>query len=902
MSEQQTNTRNNSLFAAFRTRDILLLGIFVWTLYYCWHEKSYFDYHLDPAWFVQNPVSEVNRRGRRVLNLVPPLLTDLDGNGKQELVAIVSMDAEDGDDAIVVDNSASFRLLLLDVYKDPTLALQDVYHPRILAGMPLSGSKYSPPVAIAAGIINTELSDTEEKEEKGRVFLAFDNMTVSSFIAVPNVGVLSKDWSIDLVNLSSSISGGLSEAHRYRCPSQYVTRIHLHPSQENILLLSMSPAPPRTRETTETQDLSCNRYFANINHHEDDRGSVLEEKEEETVRVFAFSAENGDLLWQFHSGADDESETALALSLPQHPLSLDLRQQLLHHYNNNNNANTLARRNKGYHWQMFRDSLINQLPFAWFDDDDESLHTAHFKRPAKFGDVTIKSPKSINNDNKKKQNLMKKAPEQKKKKQKIAKIDKTPENKKQTSLLQLPLSPVSQMKWSTNVSRHKNIDNSESSLKSKAASFSSSYLHTQQHRLFQGRGARGDVDNVVVLRHSGGMQVLALHTGTPLASLSLSHDKIYADMNGDMNIDAFYFPFHSQNNDNIVINNENTDHIGEEGKENEKEVMILGHATRDTVDCAAICVSGLPPTISLFNSTALCGLGLQNRRVTHTGAHSNYQGRKRGGAKARGGRGSGRGSGRRGHLAPPSTLSHSHVATDTMQTAQSQPTSEKTPLLPVSYAIPLVIPRSKEDVQNSKNKRHAEFANEAILSAVTFTSVGVLTALDQRGDVLWQDFHHVSPFSPAKTFPDFVPRLLMFNPFQTASRSNNMEVLVVVQESSLLMMSVTGQLLHTVKFPARLVTNLILLGDDNTDGVLDTLIVMTESAILGYRIEVKSVLYPMFLPLAVLLGIAALVLLSKLQLQNVFGANYGGDFPPSEESWNKWWLKTTRATDSLHLD
>jgi hypothetical protein len=129
--------------SAVRTRDLILLCIFIFTLMYCWHERSYFDYRLEPTWFVQNSVREVARRGRRVLDLVPPLLTDLDENGRQELVALVSSDADDSDDGDegAADPTAGFRLQLLDVYQDPSLVLDDVFHPRVMAGMPLSGSK-----------------------------------------------------------------------------------------------------------------------------------------------------------------------------------------------------------------------------------------------------------------------------------------------------------------------------------------------------------------------------------------------------------------------------------------------------------------------------------------------------------------------------------------------------------------------------------------------------------------------------------------------------------------------------------------------------------------------------------------------------------------------------------------
>jgi hypothetical protein len=942
---------------------MLLLAIFAWTLYYCWNERSYFDYHIEPAWFVQNPVNVVNRKGRKVLDLIPPLLTDLDNNGKQELIAVVSTEIDESDDAVVVDESASYRLQVLDVYRDPNLALNDVYHPRILVGTPLSGSKTSPPIAMAAGTFYAS-HDLEHsglaQEAQGMIFLMHENLTVSAYRAQPEQNLLSLDWTVDLVNISSLVSGGLTEAHRHRCPSHYLAKLHYHPQrragEESVLLVSMAPVPESAVQT-----LPCERYAAHTSpdasssssssfKDASNTASDVASTEEETLRVFALSVPDGALQWQFHSGVDDEVEGALAVSLPQQPLSFDLRQQLLHHHHHQQQHHL----QQGYHWQLFRASLVQQMPFAWFSDDDETLHTAHFQRPTRLGDVTVRSrPESSGSSSSsssssstgQKTNSMKKAPLQMKKKvsppsaaqqqktkqqqrqdgattdsttttsgssNSINNINKRRKKQSSSSLLKLSLSPLAQLKFSAsgrrNVSdaKKRDVDDALRRPETQALKTAATYLHAQQYQHYHASSpvsvdgtsssSSGIIirkDNVLILRHSRGLQVLALQTGAPLASLALQPHRVYADVNGDQNLDTFYFPFHAEAN----------------AAARTRQSTILDASFEENVeqgDCTAVCLSGLPPTLALFNTTALCGLGMQNRRVA---SKPITRGSGAGSHKRRGQSRRSRRS-RTGHLPPANSAEPHHVPSSlgSIDGLSGGPQSNGSTLStesafpPVSYAIPLLIPRATKAGEDMKGRRQGQFENEGELTAVTLSSVGVLTALDQKGDILWQDFNNVSPFPAQRQYPDFIPRLLLFDPFLSDARvgsSDEMKVLMVVQESALLIMSLTGRVLHTLRYPARLVSNVVLTGDNNEDGVIDTIIVMTESAILGYRVEVKSVLYPMFLPLAVLLGIALLVLASKLQLQKLMGG-HGED--TNEESWTTWWLKTSRATDSLHLD
>eukprot|EP01033_Poteriospumella_lacustris_P012053 gene12053-8609_t len=786
--------------SAVRTRDLILLCIFIFTLMFCWHERSYFDYRLEPTWFVQNSVREVARRGRRVLDLVPPLLTDLDENGRQELVALVSSDADDSDDGDegAADPTAGFRLQLLDVYQDPSLVLDDVFHPRVMAGMPLSGSKTSAPVAMAAGAL-TPAADGAQPD--GLIAVAFENLTVAAFSATPRDSLVARRWLVDLVNASAPrTGGGLTEAHRRRCPSDYVTRVHYERGADahggDVVVVSLSPAA-----TPATQRAPC--AAAAVGDAPPPPPPPLED---ETVRVFALAAEDGQLLWQFHAGVDDESSAALATALPQQPLSLDLREQLLRH----GAARARHGHSAGYHWQLFRASLLRQLPFGWFSDEDEALHAAHFDRPARLGDVRTRSAPG-----------------------------------------DAPVA-AARCRCAAGAARRRAANRSDERAPVDAAR-RSRYLHAQPHAQRRGRRS-GERDNVVVLRHSGGLQVLALQTGAPLASLALPAERLYADVDGDRTLDSFFFPFAAA-----------------------ATVEVLGQTLADGgEDCAALCLSGLPPTAPLFNSTALCGLGHANRRSAAApgpGPGRRWaQGPARPARRARAPRSHG------GEHLPDATASFAHAAA-----RHAAGDNGSAPAASAAAATPAAVSYAAAD------KR---------LAAVVLSSVGVLTALDERGEVLWQDFSSCAPFPAQRRYPAFTPRVLLFDPFAGAAdtRAEELQLLLVVQESSLVLLSLTGQVLHTLRLPGRLASSAVLLGDENGDGVVDTLVLAGEAALLGYRVEVKPVLYPMFLPLAVLLGVAALVWLSKMQLPQLLAA----DDPRA--ALGDWWAKTTRATDSLHLD
>jgi hypothetical protein len=83
--------------SVIRGRDLIIFGLFVFTLYHCWNQQTHYEYEFEPIWFVQNQISAVNRGGVQTLDLVYPEILDLNGDGKKEMVTIVKTpyDADD---------------------------------------------------------------------------------------------------------------------------------------------------------------------------------------------------------------------------------------------------------------------------------------------------------------------------------------------------------------------------------------------------------------------------------------------------------------------------------------------------------------------------------------------------------------------------------------------------------------------------------------------------------------------------------------------------------------------------------------------------------------------------------------------------------------------------------------
>lgn len=491
-----------------------------------------------------------------------------------------------------------------------------------------------------------------EDNGHGLITVAFDNQTLTTY-AVRSTHddyrsmSLRKRWHVDLVNLTRG--DALSEDAR-QC--RYNVRIR-HVNQDEVPLSSLyatadTPAKkvfdkPASLEDDDEEDdeegfrgmvlVSLTRPSAdetarlrstnkatsspNSNSTQPDATAEKEEYEEpvycstaEPLRVYALDARTGGLLWQYlgRTSSLEEEETALATALPQHPLSLDMREQLL-------TAQFYAPHYHPYtaHWTLYRQSLLQQLPFHWFDSQDEALYTTHFQGRTRFGDVRVKSSAEASKTDSKGTGI-KSAPKDKKIRGKkksdsrgavrppsgngeeSGKSGLSKKKAKQNSLLKLKVpnllsSAASKGKGQDSSSPHAPLKSSTTAVGSDnnrrrvSATSPQSPTHHSHTR-----------SNVLVLKHAGGVTVLALKTGQLLAQLPLETQRVYADLDHDGNLDSLHFPSSASTP---------LDHS--------HAANAVGTAEADA--CTVLCVQGVPPTAQRFNSTALCGEGFQNRFV-----------------------------------------------------------------------------------------------------------------------------------------------------------------------------------------------------------------------------------------------------------------------------------------------
>lgn len=75
----------------FRKRDLAVLILVAISLYLCYYDAPGLQYTVEPAWFIDQRVAPVTVLSKEVnYKLVPPIITDLEGDGVNEIVLISS--------------------------------------------------------------------------------------------------------------------------------------------------------------------------------------------------------------------------------------------------------------------------------------------------------------------------------------------------------------------------------------------------------------------------------------------------------------------------------------------------------------------------------------------------------------------------------------------------------------------------------------------------------------------------------------------------------------------------------------------------------------------------------------------------------------------------------------------
>lgn len=497
-----------------------------------------------------------------------------------------------------------------------------------------------------------------ENNGRGLITVAFDNQTLTTYSVRSTHDEyrsmsLRKRWHVDLVNLTRG--DALSEDAR-QC--RYNVRIRTVNEDEVPLssLYTSTDSPtkkvfdkPASLEDDDEEDgeegfqgmvlvsltrpsadetahlRSSNPTGVNSTSSQPDTNAEKEFEEPvycssaEPLRVYALDARTGGLLWQYlgRTSSLEEEETALATALPQHPLSLDMREQLL-------TAQFYAPHYHPYtaHWTLYRQSLLQQLPFHWFDSQDEALYTTHFQGRTRFGDVRVKSSADATKAASKTAVGIKSAPKDKKIRGKkksdsrgavrppsgngeeSSKSNTNKKKAKQNSLLQLKVSNL--LSSATSKGKSQSSDSPHAPLKSPSSATAAAVGSNNNSRRMSASSSSKASEasashphtrsNVLVLKHAGGVTVLALKTGHLLAQLPLESQRVYADLDHDGNLDSLHF-------------------ASSASASLDRSHAASSVATDDADACSVLCLQGVPPTAQRFNSTALCGEGFQNRFV-----------------------------------------------------------------------------------------------------------------------------------------------------------------------------------------------------------------------------------------------------------------------------------------------
>jgi hypothetical protein len=73
----------------FRKRDFAIFILVVVSLYFSYFESPSLSYTIEPAWFIDQPNDSTKHRGLSYKS-VPPIITDLEGDGANEIILITN--------------------------------------------------------------------------------------------------------------------------------------------------------------------------------------------------------------------------------------------------------------------------------------------------------------------------------------------------------------------------------------------------------------------------------------------------------------------------------------------------------------------------------------------------------------------------------------------------------------------------------------------------------------------------------------------------------------------------------------------------------------------------------------------------------------------------------------------
>ena len=210
----------------------------------------------------------------------------------------------------------------------------------------------------------------------------------------------------------------------------------------------------------------------------------------------------------------------------------------------------------------------------------------------------------------------------------------------------------------------------------------------------------------------------------------------------------------------------------------------------------------------------------------------------------------------------------------------------------ISATSPLILQRLNPKTQEI----------DKVKDVVIAINIGIITCYDGNGKYLWQ----------VKNAPSWsidrsqIASLLMFDVDavrvdEVGSHVNIRSQLLLVGDNSLGLYNRDGDLLVKAQLPKRPTAHPVL-GDFNSDGVSD-IIIITENALLGYKVEVVQSVRIMLITGTLVLILCVITFLTNIKYDT--GRSDSGSKSSSaivSNKFKKHVLSIVRSTDEYHLD
>lgn len=315
-----------------RERDFFVLLLALIGLYVALDTKE-FSYRIEPAWFVDLRESVV----RSDWQLPAPRITDLDGDGRKEIVLV----------------TRDFQLKVLDA-SIPKSQSGEIYTPKTMESVQLPFGDIEmgrSPVLLRTGYTQ---SYSANKQRAQVIVVVHEDGSVSCYSAK-----LKLLWERQVVSNFDEFR----EKFVASDVAATVLSLSLDGVAEGVVIVGCSMSMRRGEQHFEVEE-GMDTSEDGAREHPEMRAKLRLGH----FSISALDATTGAVLWT-HDGTDVLPEQ-YSKSLPLFMAKLSKRDLVAQ----------LHRAPVVPDWTLFRDSLVGELPHDWHGRDDTSLRIAHFSR------------------------------------------------------------------------------------------------------------------------------------------------------------------------------------------------------------------------------------------------------------------------------------------------------------------------------------------------------------------------------------------------------------------------------------------------------------------------------------------------------------------------------------------